>query len=60
MDIHEINKQIENLLQKLRHLNEMFFNVDKEYSYKLREEKIKIEKEIERLKFKKKYYLIKK
>ena len=60
MLLHQINEEIENILQKLINLNAGFFNVGKKYSYKLREEKIKLEKRLNFLKCMKKIYIMKK
>lgn len=60
MTLHQINEELENLLEKARRLDEAFFKLDKKYTYKLRIEKQKTWNRINFLKCMKKIYIMKK
>lgn len=60
MELHLINEEIEKLIQKIRALEKVLFNVDYRFSYKLKLEKEKMWKRINFLKCMKKIYIMKK
>lgn len=60
MQLHQINEEIEKLIQETRALEKVLFNVNYKFSYKLKLEKEKIWNRINFLKCMKKIYIMKK
>ena len=58
--IKQISEEIEKLIQEIRALNKVLFNVDYKFSYKLNKKKKEIWNKIEFLKNLKKAYILKK
>lgn len=60
MQLHQINEEIEKLIQEIRALEKVLFNVNYKFSYKLKLEKEKMWNRINFLKCMKKIYIMKK
>lgn len=60
MQLHQINEEIEKLIQETRALEKVLFNVNYKFSYKLKLEKEKMWNRINFLKCMKKIYIMKK
>lgn len=58
--LHQVNEEIERLIQEIRALNKVLFNVDIKFLHKLLEEKQKMWNKVNFLKNLKKAYILKK
>lgn len=58
--LHQLNEEIERLIQEIRALNKVLFNVDTKFLHKLLEEKQKMWNKVNFLKNLKKAYILKK
>lgn len=58
--LHQINEEIDRLVKEIRALNQVLFNVNYKFSYKLKKRKDQMWYKIEFLKKLKKAYILKK